>query len=146
MNYEVTRSLFGAGVSLYGADPAGGTMLAPGRLAFEMPLSNFAGKTATHLGDLTFTRGYSSYYRTAVLNDVRFDFGKKKATARIWATDTALGKVTMFSLAHVKSQGPSTSFTLKLTADGAKVLNDSLGVAIFSGGMRFGAGSTTTIG
>ena len=142
VNHDAWNSIVRAGVGLYGGDPAGGTLVSPGRPAMEIPVKTLKSGVATHDGNLTFTRADSMYLRTAVLDDIVFDFGKKKATARVYATDTDLGKKTMFTLAHVKNDSGMYDFTLKLTADGAATLNSSLNVTVFASGMRVGSGMT----
>ena len=142
VNHDAWNSIARAGVGLYGGDPAGGTLVSPGRPAMEIPVMTLKSGVATHDGNLTFTRADSMYFRTVVLDDIVFDFGKKKATARVYATDTDLGKKTMFTLAHVKNDSGMYDFTLKLTADGAATLNSSLNVTVFASGMRVGSGMT----
>ncbi|MGI9196326.1 MAG: hypothetical protein ACR2KE_02580 [Candidatus Nanopelagicales bacterium] len=145
MDYNTWRAMSRAGVGFYGGDPAGGTLVSPGRPAMEMPVKAFMGGVATHDGDLTFLRADSMYFRTVVLDNVTFDFNKKKVTARVYASDTDLGKKALFSLSHVKVDSGMYNFTLKLTPDGAATLNSSLNVTVFSAGQRVAAGMTMSM-
>ena len=142
VNYDSWHAMSRAGIGLYGGDPAGGTLVSPGRPAMEIPVKALKGGVATHDGTLTLLRADSMYFRTVVLDNIVFDFGKKKVTSRVYATDTDLGIKTMFTLAHVKVDSGMYDFTLKLTADGAATLNSSLNVTVFAAGLRVGSGMT----
>lgn len=82
-------------------------------------------------------------WRTVVVSNLTADLAKGTLKGRVFATDTDLGNATIFTLTKVKSESPTTTYTVKLAPGVAKLLNGALGVHVFSDGMRIGSGATT---
>ena len=145
VNYALSRQVFAAGIGWYAGNPAGGTLIEPGKLGFGLAVVSMKDSRAVIGGTINFTRGDPSYLRTVVLSDIVFDFATAKVSARVYATDTDLGTVNIFTLTHVKKSGTSTTaFTLKLTKKAAAALNEGLNSSMFAAGMRIGSGDLYT--
>ncbi len=145
VNYGVTKALLGANVYVNGEDPAGSTIVAPGKLGLEFPVSGLKKGKASHFGDLFLSHTGAMGWQTVVVSNLTADLGKGTLKGRVYATDSDLGTYTIFTLTKVKKQGPSMTYTVKLAPGVAGVLNDALGVHVFSEGMRIGSGATTLL-
>lgn len=145
VNYDVTKALLGANVTVNGEDPGGSTILAPGKLALEFPVSGLKKGKASHLGSLFLSHTGSMGWRTVVVSNLTADLGKGTLKGRIYATDTDLGTATVFTLSNVKTSGTTTTFTVKLAPGVAGVLNSALGTHVFADRMRIGSGATVLI-
>ena len=145
VNYDVTKALLGANVTVNGEDPGGSTILAPGKLALEFPVSGLKKDKASHLGSLFISHTGSMGWRTVVVSNLTADLGKGTLKGRIYATDTDLGTATVFTLSNVKTSGTTTTFTVKLAPGVAGVLNSALGTHVFADRMRIGSGATVLI-
>jgi len=145
VNYDVTKALLGANVYVNGEDPAGSTIVSPGKLGLEFPVSGVKNGKISHFGELFLSHTGAMGWRTVVVSNLTADLSKGTLKGRVYATDTDLGTYTIFTLTKVKNQVPSTTYTVKLAPGVAGVLNDALGVHVFSEGMRIGSGATTLI-
>ena len=143
VNYDVTKALLGANVYVNGEDPGGSTILAPGKIALEFPVSGVKDGKASHTGDLFFSHTGAMGWRTVVVSNLTADLQKGTLKGRVYSLDTALGTYTLFNLTTPKTSGPSSSYTVKLASGAASLLNSALGVHVFSDGMRIGSGATT---
>jgi len=142
VNYGVTKALLGANVVVNGQEPGGSTILAPGKLALEFPVSGVKKGKASHLGSPFMSHTSGMGWRTVVVSDLTADLKKGTLKGRVYATDTDLGTYTIFTLTKAKTSGSATTYTVKLAAGVAGVLNSALGVHAFSEGMRIGSGAT----
>ncbi len=145
VNYDVTKALLGANVYVNGEDPAGSTIVSPGKLGLEFPVSGVKNGKASHFGSLFLSHTGAMGWRTVDVSNLTADLGKGTLKGRVYALDTDLGTYTIFTLTKVKKQGPSTTYTVKLAPGVADLLNDALGVHVFSDGMRIGSGATTIL-
>ena len=142
VNASVTEALLKSNITVNGEDPGGSTILPPGKLALSFPISDVKNGKASHLGELFISHNGAMGWRTVVVSNLTANLEAGTLKGRVYATDTDLGKKTMFTLAHVKNDSGMYDFTLKLTADGAATLNSSLNVTVFAAGMRVGSGMT----
>ena len=145
VNAGVTKALLQANIVVNGEDPGGSTILDPGKLALEFPVSGVKNGKAMHTGSLFFSHYGSMGWRTVVVSDLTADLAKGTLKGRVYATDTDLGKATIFTLTRVETAGTTSTYTVKLAAGVAGILNSSLGVHVFAEGMRIGSGSTTLV-
>lgn len=145
VNTDVTKALLGANVFVGAEDPAGSTILPPGKLALGFPVSGVKAGKASHLGALVFSHTGGMGWRTVVVSNLTADLTKGTLKGRVYATDTDLGNATIFTLTKVKSGSPTTTYTVKLAPGVAQLLNGALGVHVFSDGMRIGSGATTLL-
>lgn len=143
VNYDVTKALLAANVVVNGEDPGGSTILSPGKLALEFPVSGVKNGKASHTGALFLSHYGSMGWRTVVVSNLTADLAKGTLKGRVYATDTDLGTATIFKLTNVKTSGGTSTYTVKLAAGVADILNSSLDVHAFVDGMRIGSGSTT---
>lgn len=143
VNYDVTKALLAANVVVNGEDPGGSTILTPGKLALEFPVSGVKNGKASHEGSLFLSHYGSMGWRTVVVSNLTADLAKGTLKGRVYATDTDLGTATIFKLTKVKTSGGTSTYTVKLAGGVADILNSSLGVHAFVDGMRIGSGSTT---
>lgn len=143
VNYDVTKALLGANVYVNGEDPGGSTILSPGKLALEFPVSGVKNGKASHTGDLFLSHTGAMGWRTVVVSNLTADLSKGTLKGRVYSLDTDLGVYTIFTLSKVKNQAPTTSYTVKLAPGVASLLNSALGTHVFSDGMRIGSGATT---
>jgi len=142
INTGVTTALLKANVFANGEDPGGSTILEPGRLAFEFPVSGVEKGRASHLGSL-FLSHYGAYgWRTIVVSNLVANPAKGTLKGRVYATDTDLGRYTLFTLSEVKTSGTTTTYRVNLAPGVAGVLNSGLGTHVFVEGMRVGSGAT----
>ena len=135
-------ALLGANVYVNGEDPGGSTILAPGKLALEFPVSAIKNGKASHLGELFISHNGAMGWRTVVVSNLTANLEAGTLKGRVYATDTDLGKYTIFTLTNAKTSGTTTSFTIKLAPGAAGLLNTALGVHAFTEGMRIGSGAT----
>lgn len=145
VNAGVTKALLGANITVNGEDPGGSTILAPGKLALEFPVSGLKNGKASHLGSLFISHTGSMGWRTVVVSDLTANIAKGTLKGRIYATDTDLGTATVFTLSKAKTSGTTTTFTVKLAPGVAGVLNSALGTHVFADQMRIGSGATVLI-
>lgn len=145
VNFNVTKALLNANITVNGEDPGGSTILSPGKLALEFPVSGMKNGKASHLGSLFLSHTGYMGWRTLVVSDLTANVEKGTLKGRVYATDTDLGTYTIFTLSKVKTSGSSTTYTVKLAPGVAGLLNSSLGVHAFSEGMRIGSGATVLI-
>ena len=143
VNYDVTKALLGANVYVNGEDPGGSTIIAPGKLAVEFPVSGVKNGKASHLGDLFLSHTGAMGWRTVVVSNLTADLGKGTLKGRVYSLDSDLGTYTIFTLTKVKTSGSTSSYTVKLAPGVASLLNSALGTHVFSDGMRIGSGATT---
>jgi hypothetical protein len=142
-NYEVTKSLLRANVTVTGVYPGGSTIAPPGKVGLEFPVTAVKKGRAEHNGELFLSHTGAMGWRTVVVTNLKADLDKGTLTGRVYATDTDLGNYTIFKLTNVKNKAPNTSYTVKLAPGAASLLNSSLGVSVFRDGMRIGSGQTT---
>lgn len=143
VNYDVTKALLGANVYVNGEDPGGSTIIAPGKLALEFPVSGVKNGRASHLGDLFLSHTGAMGWRTVVVSNLTADLGKGTLKGRVYSLDSDLGVYTIFTLTKVKNEAPTTTYTVKLAPGVAGLLNPALGTHVFRDGMRIGSGATT---
>jgi hypothetical protein len=143
VNLGVTEALLRANVYVNGENPGGSTILAPGKLALEFPVSGVKKGKASHAGQLFLSHSGAMGWRTVVVSNLTADLRKGTLKGRVYATDTDLGTYTIFRLTKIKNPVPTTTYTIKLAPGAAQVLNSALGVRVFSEGMRIGSGATT---
>lgn len=146
VNYEVTKSILRANVTVTGVYPGGSTIAPPGKVGLEFPVTAVKKGKTEHNGQLFLSHTGAMGWRTVVVTNLKADFDKGTLTGRVYATDTDLGNYTIFKLTKVKTSGSSTSYTVKLAPGVASLMNSSLGVSVFSEGMRVGSGQTTYYG
>lgn len=145
VNAGVTEALLKANVYANGEDPGGSTILSPGKLALEFPVSGIKKGKIGHLGSLFLSHYGSMGWRTVVVDNLTADPAKGTLKGRVYATDTDLGTYTIFNLTKVKTSGSTTTYTVKLAPGVAGVLNSGLGTHVFAEGMRIGSGATIII-
>lgn len=145
VNVSVTEALLKANVYVNGQDPAGSTILSPGKIALEFPVSGTSGAKISHKGELFLSHYDGMRWRTVVVDNLVADVDKGTLKGRVYATDTDLGTYTLFKLTNVKSGTSTTTYTIKLASGVAGVLNSGLGTSVFSEGMRLGSGATTLV-
>lgn len=143
VNYDVTKALLGANVYVNGETPGGSTILAPGRIALEFPVSGVKNGKAAHLGDLFLSHTSGMGWRTVVVSNLTADLGKGTLKGRVYSLDSDLGVYTIFRLTKVNNEAPTTTYTVKLAPGVASLLNSALGTHVFRDGMRIGSGATT---
>ena len=145
VNVSVTLALLKANVTVNGQDPGGSTILEPGKLALEFPVSGVKKGKVGHLGSLFLSHNTHMGLRTVVVDNLTADPAKGTLKGRVYATDTDLGTYTIFRLTNVKTSGTTTTYTVKLAPGVAGVLNSGLGTNVFAEGMRIGSGATVLI-
>jgi hypothetical protein len=143
VNINVTEALLKANVYVNGQDPGGSTVVAPGRLALEFPVSGTNKSRISHTGALFLSHYGTKGWRTVVVDNLVANVAKGTLKGRVYATDTDLGTYTIFKLTNVKSGTSETSYTINLGSGVADVLNSALGTRVFTPGMRIGSGLTT---
>lgn len=139
VNYDVTKALLGANVTVNGEDPGGSTILSPGKLALEFPISGQKNGKLEHDGALFLSHTGAMGWRTVVVSDLTIDPAKGTLKGRVYASDTDLGTATIFTLKQQKSG----AYTVKLAPGVAGILNSALGTHVFAEGMRIGSASVT---
>lgn len=139
-SHNVTTNFFANNVFVFGQDPAGGTVAGVGKFAFELPVATSKDSKVTHEGALSFSHSGFRGWRTAVLRYVTWDFAKGTVSGNVWGTDHMYKNKTIFTLTHVRDEGSSVSFTLKLAPHAAGFLNKILDTWVFTEGMRLGSG------
>jgi hypothetical protein len=139
VNYDVTKALLGANVTVNGEDPGGSTILPPGKVALEFPIDSNKGGKLGHEGSLFLSHTGAMGWRTVVVSNLTIDTAKGTLKGRVYATDTDLGTATIFTLKKQKSG----AYTVKLAPGVAGILNSSLGTHVFADGMRIGSASVT---
>ncbi|MFM1964586.1 MAG: hypothetical protein RL134_311 [Actinomycetota bacterium] len=139
VNHEVTNALLQANVTVTGMDPGGSTILRPGKVALEFPVSAIKNGKLEHDGELFLSHTGAMGWRTVVVSNLTIDPNKGTLKGRVYATDTDLGTATIFTLKKQKSG----SYTVKLASGVAGILNSALGTHVFVDGMRIGSGVVT---
>lgn len=142
VNASVTEALLKSNITVNGEDPGGSTILPPGKLALSFPISDVKNGKASHLGELFISHNGAMGWRTVVVSNLTANLEAGTLKGRVYATDTDLGKYTIFTLTNAKTSGTTTSFTIKLAPGAAGLLNSALGVHAFTEGMRIGSGAT----
>jgi len=142
VNASVTEALLKSNITVNGEDPGGSTILPPGKLALSFPISDVKNGKASHLGELFISHNGAMGWRTVVVSNLTANLEAGTLKGRVYATDTDLGKYTIFTLTNAKTSGTTTSFTIKLAPGAAGLLNTALGVHAFTEGMRIGSGAT----
>lgn len=143
LSVATSKALFFAGVTVYAAAPATGSVDEDGRLQLRLPVrpAKDPGKASPLAGGLLFTRLDTG--GGVILEGIVLD--SRVATARVSSTAGPWGKtVPVFRLAqrrYVPSERVYT-YTLKLTAAAARLLNAGMDVSVFSPGMPLGRGTT----
>lgn len=145
VNVSVTEALLKANIYVNGQDPAGSTIISPGKIALEFPVSGTTGSRISHKGELFLSHFDGMRWRTVVVDNLVADVDKGTLKGRVYATDTDLGTYTLFKLTNVKSGTTTTTYTIKLASGVAGVLNSGLGTSVFAEGMRIGSGATTLV-
>ena len=145
VNVSVTEALLKANVYVNGENPGGSTIITPGKLALEFPVSGTNKSKISHKGSLFLSHYGAMGWRTIVVDNLVADVAKGTLKGRVYATDTDLGTYTLFTLTNVKSGTSTTTYTIKLAPGVAAVLNSGLGAHVFADGMRIGSGATTLI-
>lgn len=143
VNMGVTEALLRANVYVNGENPGGSTILSPGKLALEFPVSGVKKGKASHAGQLFLSHSGPMGWRTVVVSNLTADLAKGTLKGRVYATDTDLGTYTIFRLTKIKNPVPTTTYTIKLAPGAAQLVNSALGVHVLSEGMRIGSGATT---
>jgi hypothetical protein len=141
VNYDVTKALLQANVYVNGEDPGGSTILSPGKVALEFPISGQKKGKLEHDGSLFLSHTSAMGWRTVVVSNLTIDPAKGTLKGRVYATDTDLGTATIFTLKKQKSGG----YTVKLAPGVAGILNSALGTHVFADGMRIGSASVTLL-
>jgi len=142
VNAGVTEALLKSNITVNGEDPGGSTILPPGKLALSFPISDVKNGKASHLGELFISHNGAMGWRTVVVSNLTANLEAGTLKGRVYATDTDLGKYTIFTLSNAKTSGSTTTFTVKLAPGAAGLLNSALGTHAFSEGMRIGSGAT----
>jgi len=142
VNASVTEALLKSNITVNGEDPGGSTILPPGKLALSFPISDVKNGKASHLGELFISHNGAMGWRTVVVSNLTANLEAGTLKGRVYATDTDLGKYTIFTLTNAKTSGTTTTFTIKLAPGAAGLLNTALGVHAFTEGMRIGSGAT----
>lgn len=143
VNTAVTEALLEANVYVNGQDPGGSTIIQPGRLALEFPVSGVNKNRISHTGSLFLSHNGGGRWRTVVIDDLVANVEKGTLKGRVYATDTDLGTYTIFKLTNVKPGTSQTSYTINLGSGVADALNSALATRVFKAGMRIGTGVTT---
>lgn len=151
LSMAVTQELQVKGIALFGREPAGGTMIEPGKYAYELPIikvQQASGGKLMHDGALIFTTGDGYSLRTVVLNDIRLSLGKEamianvflgEATGKHSGTGTFYKTMKVFTVKPTSSSGPCDfSYTLKIAKNFAAVAGDQLG-SFLAAGTRLGS-------
>ena len=141
VNHDVTNALLRANVTVTAKDPGGSTIIDPGKIALEFPISAQKNGKLEHYGDLFLSHTGAMGWRTVVVSNLTIDPAKGTLKGRVYATDTDLGKATIFTLKEQKSG----SYTVKLAPGIAGTLNSALGTHVFSEGMRIGSATVTVL-
>lgn len=139
VNYNVTKALLQANVYVNGEDPGGSTILEPGKVALEFPISGQKNGKIEHDGSLFLSHTGAMGWRTVVVSNLTINPAKGTLKGRVYATDTDLGTATIFTLKEQKSG----AYTVKLAPGVAGILNSALGTHVFADGMRIGSASVT---
>lgn len=156
VNKGVSQQFLRQGVAIIGEDPAGGTQITSGKLAYALPVSTVRNATGNpiveHFGGLTFSVGDGYTQRSVVLKDITVDLGKQKVTAKVLLEEASAGSggreyldtITVFTF-KARPSGPSSfPFTLFVSKDLASAASGHLGW-FPAAGARLGSGFTDLI-